>query len=76
VWGAAARAHRLTVVVLVLREGRRGGARAIAATVHGPRLDELDTVAPPGAAELPYGTLADPINEPPSLPIEDQGDAS
>jgi hypothetical protein len=66
----------LIVVLLVLRERRRRAARAIAATVHGPRLDELDTVAPPGAAELPYGTLADPINEPPSLPIEDQGDAS
>jgi hypothetical protein len=66
----------LIVVLLVVRERRRRAARAIAATVHGPRLDELDTVAPPGAAELPYGTLADPINEPPSLPIEDQGDAS
>ncbi len=65
----------IVAVLLVLRVRRRRGP-VLAAAMDGPGLDELGPTAGTGAAELPYGTLADPINEPPSLPIEDQGDAS
>lgn len=73
----------IAIVLVVLRRRRHrvelataSAAAGTADETYGPHLTELGTITPTAGDEPPYGTLADPIGEPPSGPIEDHGDAS